>query len=167
MKLLILAMALLLVFPVVEAINITCLSSAECVGDNLLRINDCTVNSEPFYVNETISCPDGCDAVAGRCNPPMNIDPNQFIPITNRSCYDDNTLMIESKEFTCAGSTCKWLNETRLQYCDSGCYENVNEQGAGCSPTYFTLFIYTIIFFFAFLILTAWFLGKKKRGKKW
>lgn len=165
MKGIIIALVLLSVIPIAQAINITCSSSAICSGDTLIRVNDCYANSDQFYVNESISCPDGCDPVSGRCNPPIDVNPNKYLPVTNLSCSDENTLMIESREYNCVGSSCKWLNTTTYQHCDNGCYENVDEQGAGCSPTEFNILVYSMIFFFAFIVIIIAVFGKR-RGRR-
>lgn len=170
MKMIIFALALLMLIPVVEGtINVTCISSVNCLGDILNKVNDCSANGEQFYINTSVNCPDGCDSVAGRCNPPVEIDPNAYITETNRSCTDSSTLKIEKQEYKCIGSSCKWQNNTVYKFCDNGCYEGVTELGADCSPTQFNLLLYTMVFFFAFLLLTASFIkikGKKK-GRKW
>lgn len=165
MRMLILALVVLLLIPVAEGINVTCSSSVNCIGDILNRINDCNANGEQFYINTSIDCPDGCDSVAGRCNPAMNIDPNSYIPITNQSCFNNNTLMIEKKEYKCVGNSCKWINNTQYQFCDNGCYENVNELGAECSPSNFNLMIYTMIIFFAFIVIIVSVFKKKKKRR--
>ena len=90
--------------------------------------------------------------------------------VTQSTCLDSETLATLRNVRYCTGKegnytpTCYWLNTTKLTYCTNGCYENITENGASCSPTNFNLWI--LIGFFSIIGIIV--LGySSKRGRKW
>lgn len=88
----------------------------------------------------------------------FNVDANADTTITEYSCSNNNTLKIDSNIRYCAGAesespVCYWVNKTKYQTCEYGCYDGVVENGSYCSPPDYILWGFGLIMFFVAIFL--------------
>ncbi len=88
------------------------------------------------------------------------------VPVTDADCIDNNTLRLKTDTYLCTGDSCSWFNKTQIINCENGCFDEINAQGSGCSPTTFDVLIMTMVILFAFIGLVMFLMGKKKKRKR-
>lgn len=96
----------------------------------------------------------------------FNVDANSDATITRYSCSNNFTLKIDSNIRYCAGeeteiASCYWVNKTKYQNCEYGCFDGVLENGSYCSPPDYILWIAGLIA----LMISVFIINRFYRGR--
>lgn len=103
------------------------------------------------------------------CTPEIISMCEPFDDWTKAECIDSNTLR-KTKECVISWSEnttdyiCHWT-KTQDFNCDNGCYENITQIGAGCSPTDMELMGMVGIIFIIFIVAISFLLGGKRKRR--
>lgn len=97
----------------------------------------------------------------------FNVDANSDATITRYSCLDNNTLKIDSNIEYCIGESgnftpnCYWINKTKYQNCEYGCFDGVLENGSYCSPPVYMLWFAGLVI----LLVSVFLINRFYKGR--